>query len=113
MRPPGETMHPTGRNELRPYDEIDAFLEHKDKQMKQTATLPAGPKGLPIVGNGLQFQRDPLTFMRGTQQRFGRMAHLRLANETVVAFFRPEHIRYFLMEHPRNFIKPILGNGAN
>jgi len=41
------------------------------------------------------------------------MAHLRLANETVVAFFRPEHIRYFLMEHPRNFIKPNLGNGAN
>ena len=81
--------------------------------MKQTATLPAGPKGLPIVGNGLQFQRDPLTFMRGTQQQFGRMAHLRLANETVVAFFRPEHIRYFLMEHPRNFIKPNLGNGAN
>ena len=65
------------------------------------------------MGNGLQFQRDPLTFMRGTQQQFGRMAHLRLANETVVAFFRPEHIRYFLMEHPRNFIKPNLGNGAN
>src|SRR5256714_9015363 len=81
--------------------------------MKQTATLPAGPKGLPIVGNGLQSQRDPLTFMRGTQQQFGRMAHVRLANETVVAFFRPEHIRYFLMEHPRNFIKPNLGNGAN
>lgn len=81
--------------------------------MERTATLPAGPKGLPIVGNTLQFQRDPLTFMRRTQQQFGRMAHLRLGNETVVAFFRPEHIRYFLMEHPRNFIKPNLGNGAN
>ncbi|TMD67547.1 MAG: cytochrome P450, partial [Chloroflexi bacterium] len=54
--------------------------------MKQTATFPAGPKGLPIVGNALQFQRDPLTFMRGIQQRFGRMAYLRLANETVVVF---------------------------
>src|SRR5437868_15384941 len=81
--------------------------------MKQTATLPAGPKGLPIVGNALQFQRDPLAFMRRTQQQFGRMAHLRLGNETVVTFFRPEHVRYFLMEHPRNFIKPNLGNGAN
>jgi cytochrome P450 len=81
--------------------------------MERTATLPAGPKGLPIVGNTLQFQRDPLMFMRRTQQQFGRMAHLRLGTETVVAFFRPEHIRYFLMEHPRNFIKPNLGNGAN
>ena len=81
--------------------------------MEHTATLPAGPKGLPIVGNALQFQRDPLAFMRRTQQQFGRMAHLRLGNETVVTFFRPEHVRYFLMEHPRNFIKPNLGNGAN
>jgi cytochrome P450 len=81
--------------------------------MEHTATLPAGPKGLPIVGNTLQFQRDPLTFMRRIQQQFGRMAHLRLGNQTVVAFFRPEHVRYFLMEHPRNFIKPNLGNGAN
>ena len=81
--------------------------------MEHTATLPAGPKGLPVVGNALQFQRDPLAFMRRTQQQFGRMAHLRLGNETVVTFFRPEHVRYFLMEHPRNFIKPNLGNGAN
>jgi len=81
--------------------------------MELTATLPAGPKGLPVVGNALQFQRDPLAFMRRTQQQFGRMAHLRLGNETVVTFFRPEHVRYFLMEHPRNFIKPNLGNGAN
>src|SRR5260370_23812531 len=90
-----------------------AFIEHKDKQMKQTATLPPGPKGLPIVGNALQFQRDPLMFMRGMQQRFGRMAHLRLANNTAVAFFRPEPVRYFLMEHPRYFIKANLRDSAN
>ncbi len=77
------------------------------------ATLPPGPKGLPFVGNTLQFQHDPLTFLRQTQQAFGNMASIRLGNNTVVAFFRPEHVRYFLMEHPRNFIKPNLGNGAN
>jgi cytochrome P450 len=77
--------------------------------MQHTTPLPPGPKGLPIIGNVLQFQRDPLTFMRKTQQQYGRMARLRLGNETVVAFFRPEHVRYFLMEHPRNFIKPNFG----
>ena len=81
--------------------------------MQHTATFPAGPKGLPVVGNALQFQRDPLTFMRGTQRQFGSMARLHLGNETIVAFFRPEHVRYFLMEHPRNFKKPYFGNGAN
>ncbi|HEY6411604.1 MAG TPA: cytochrome P450, partial [Ktedonobacteraceae bacterium] len=81
--------------------------------MQQTATLPAGPRGLPIVGNVLQFQRDPLTLMRETQRQFGSMARLHLGNDTVVAFFRPEHVRYFLMEHPRNFKKPNLGTGAN
>ena len=87
--------------------------QEKDKPMQHTATLPAGPKGLPVVGNTLQFQRDPLIFMRRTQQQFGNMARLRLGNDTVVACFRPEHVRYFLMEHPRNFIKPYFGNGAN
>ena len=81
--------------------------------MQHTEPFPPGPRGLPIVGNAIQFQRDPLAFLRRTQQQYGRMAGLRLGNETVVAFFRPEHVRYFLMEHPRNFKKPLLGNGAN
>ena len=81
--------------------------------MQHTQTLPPGPKGLPYVGNALQFQRDPLTFLRRNQRQYERMVGLRLGNDTVVAFFRPEHVRYFLMEHPRNFKKPNLGNGAN
>ncbi len=81
--------------------------------MRHTQTLPPGPRGLPVVGNALQFQRDPLTFLRRNQYQYGRMVGLRLGNDTVVAFFRPEHVRYFLMEHPRNFKKPNLGNGAN
>jgi cytochrome P450 len=91
----------------------DDIIKNKDKLMQHTTKLPAGPKGLPLVGNVIQFQRDPLAFMRGTQRQFGNMARLHLGNETVVAFFRPEHVRYFLMEHPRNFIKPNLGAGAN
>ena len=33
-------------------------------QTTTNTTLPPGPKGLPIVGNALQFQRDPLGFIR-------------------------------------------------
>src|SRR5262249_7433279 len=77
------------------------------------------PEGLPYVGNALQFRRDPLTFVRGVQRSFGRLATVRMARFPVVMFFRPEHVHYFLVEHPRGFtngevtqgLRRVLGNG--
>ncbi len=49
-------------------------LDSRDKSgkthihMANIDTLPSGPKGLPIVGNTLQFRRDPLHFVRKMQQ---------------------------------------------
>ncbi len=74
--------------------------------MATNITLPPGPKSWPIVGNALQFQRDPLGFVRKMQQTYGRMATVHLGKIPMVMFFRPEHVRYFLIEHPRNFTKP-------
>ena len=34
-------------------------------------TLPPGPKGLPVIGNALQFQRDPLGFVREMERTGG------------------------------------------
>ena len=78
--------------------------------MANNSTLPPGPKGLPIIGNTLQFRRDPLHFVREMQQTYGRMATVHFGKQRVVMFFRPEHVRYFLVEKPRNFVKPGLGN---
>src|SRR5215467_4331147 len=78
--------------------------------MANKNTLPPGPKGLPSVGNSFQFRRDPLHFVRQMQATYGRMATVRLGNQQFVMFFRPEHVRYFLIEKPRNFVKPGLGN---
>jgi cytochrome P450 len=68
-------------------------------------TLSPGPKGWPIVGNALQFQRDPLGFMRKTEQTYGRMATIHIGKIPFVLCFRPEHVRYFLTEQQRNFTK--------
>ncbi len=81
--------------------------------MEPTSTLPPGPKGLPGVGNALQFQRNPLHFVRETQRQFGRMATMHIGEHPLVLFFRPEHVRYILTENPRNFVKPNRGGGAN
>ena len=70
-----------------------------------TTTLPPGPKGLPIVGNALQFGHDPLGFVREMEQTYGRMATLYLGKVPYVLCFRPEHVRYFLTEQQRNFTK--------
>ncbi len=78
--------------------------------MANNPALPPGPKGLPIVGNTLQFRHDPLHFVREMQQIYGQMATIHFGKIPVVMFFRPEHVRYFLVEKPRNFVKPGLGN---
>ncbi len=78
--------------------------------MPYNSSLPPGPKGLPIVGNTFQFRRDPLHFVREMQETYGRMARVHFGKLPVVMFFRPEHVRYFLIEKPRNFVKPGLGN---
>ncbi len=81
--------------------------------MKSITTLPPGPKGLPVVGNALQFQRDPLRFIRETQQTYGRVATIHIGKQPFVLFFQPEHVRYILTENQRNFVKPNRGGGAN
>ena len=78
--------------------------------MSKKASLPPGPKGLPIVGNIFQLRSDPLSFVREIQQTYGRMATVQFGKQQVVMFLRPEHVRYLLVEKPRNFVKYDLGN---
>ncbi len=79
------------------------------KKSLSTNILPPGPKGLPIVGNIFQFQRNPLRFFRETQKHYPRMATIYMGKDPLVLCFRPKHIRYILVEHPRNFVKPNRG----
>ncbi|MGH2495272.1 MAG: cytochrome P450 [Ktedonobacteraceae bacterium] len=84
--------------------------------MKNTTaktTLPPGPKGLPIFGNALQFQRDSLGFVREMERTYGRMATIHMGKIPFVLCFRPEHVRYFLTEQQRYFTKAKRNGAGN
>src|SRR5438270_6870921 len=65
--------------------------------------LPPGPHRLPYIGNLLSLRRDPLGFLQRLQRIYGNMATIYIGKNPAVLLFRPEHVRYVLVEHPRNF----------
>ena len=86
-------------------------------QEHQTSTtvLPPGPRRLPYLGNLLSLRQDPLGFLERLQRTYGNMATIYFMKNPAVVLFRPEHVRYVLVEHPRDFsnISSLQGNRDN
>src|SRR5260370_10200055 len=66
-------------------------------------TLPPGTRPLPYIGNLLSLRQDPLGFLQQLQRIYGNMATIYIGKNPAVVLFRPEHVRYVLVEHPRHF----------
>ena len=73
--------------------------------------LPPGPRGLPLLGNVLRYRRNLLDYLLELERTYGRMATIRIGRTPVVLFFRPEHVRYVLVENPRNFTNREVAGG--
>ena len=88
----------------------------EQKDIKQLP-LPPGPRGLPYVGNALSIRRDPLGFLQELQRTYGDVVMMRVMRLPIVLLFRPEYVRYVLVEHPNQFSNRGLGpsdaNAAN
>jgi cytochrome P450 len=67
------------------------------------AMLPPGPARLPYIGNLLSLRLDPLGYLQRLQRTYGNMATIYFGKNPAVLLFRPEYIRYVLVEHPRDF----------
>ena len=79
--------------------------------MENKCALPPGPKGLPFLGNVLQFRHDQLGYLLKLEQTYGRMTTVYIGKTPIVLLFRPEHVRYTLTENPRNFTNREVAGG--
>ncbi len=80
---------------------------------------PPGPKGLPLVGNLLEFRKDKLAFFTRLAETYGGLARFRIGPRPVVLLSDPAMIEQVLVMQQRNFVKhfvlsllrPVLGEG--
>ncbi|HEY6286318.1 MAG TPA: cytochrome P450 [Ktedonobacteraceae bacterium] len=81
------------------------------EQKASKTVLPPGPTRLPYIGNLLSLRQDPLGYLQGLQRTYGNMATIYFGKNPAVILFRPEYVRYVLVEHPRDFYnRGVLGN---
>jgi cytochrome P450 len=67
--------------------------------------LPPGPKGKLLVGNLLDFRRNPPEFLLNAANRYGEVVYLTFGPQKVFLVNSPDLIRDVLVNHPKNFIK--------
>lgn len=86
---------------------------------KNTAKLPPGPKPQPFFGNVLQFRQNQTAYLQDLQRTYGDLATIYVGRRPSILVSNPDHIRYILTEHPRDFssvqtrsdLKEVLGEG--
>ena len=66
---------------------------------------PPGPKGMPFLGNLLDFRRDVLRYYSEWARQYGDIVALRLGPWPAVMLNHSDYIEYVLVDHHPNFIK--------
>ena len=66
---------------------------------------PPGPKGVPLLGAGLAFGRDPLSFLTGCARRYGDLVSFRIGAWPALLVNNPDDIEYVLVKNHRGFTK--------
>ncbi len=65
----------------------------------------SGPAGMPVIGNTLQFQRNPLGFLMRTAADYGDVARYRLGNITFYQINHPHGVQRVLQDNHHNYVK--------
>jgi cytochrome P450 len=67
--------------------------------------LPPGPRGLPWLGNALQYARDPLGFLTRCARKYGDVVRLAAPGQTFYQLNHPRDIETVLRGQHQNFHK--------
>src|SRR3990170_7370462 len=66
---------------------------------------PPGPRGHPLWGSMLDFQRDQLAFILDVARQHGEVAKYRIANLTFYQVNHPEGVKRVLQDNYHNYVK--------
>lgn len=83
------------------------------------STLPAGPRGLPIVGTLFEMSKDPLGFFTALHQNYGEAAAVDMLGRHFFFFAHPRAVKNILIDNARNFtnregnpeLRELIGDG--
>src|ERR1700741_1955463 len=79
---------------------VETRRERRDQAGKRR---PPGPKGLPFLGNLLDFSRDVLRYYGEWAQEYGDIVTLRLGAWPAVLLNHSDYAEYVLVRNHRNF----------
>ena len=69
------------------------------------ATSPPGFEGAYLIGNLLDYARDPLLFLTRCSREYGDVVRLRFPGPPVYLLNGPDHVEHVLVKDNRNFIQ--------
>lgn len=79
-------------------------MELAEPQTIQNQPIPALKKRW-LVGNTLEFAKDPLGFLLNLQRNYDRIVKFSLPFGDVYSIFEPDDIKHILQENNRNYVK--------
>lgn len=69
---------------------------------------PPGPDGLPVLGNSLQFFRNPTSFPERCIREYGDVVSARVAGTPTFLLGHPDHVKHVLADNFENYEKGAL-----
>ena len=85
--------------------EKNAVAAHSERGAQLGGRRPPGPRGLPFLGNLLDFRRDALRYYSEWSRQYGDIVALRLGTWPAVLLNHSDYVEHVLVKNARNFIK--------
>ena len=73
--------------------------------LKRRRALPPGPRGVPLIGNALEFRRDPLGFLTRAARDHGDIVRLTAGRQELVFINHPALLESVLATNARRFTR--------